>query len=232
MITVNNSDLNLPTLGGMAIEYTQGLELPLNLYVFGVGQASDRGSHFFLDPIIKNTEGENISGWLYKFLNKMGTRIEMDRNRNPKARPALGISHAMRKDNVDLATRITVFILLAMHGYVKIPEEELRALEKEEEENKKPKTKKQMQVLLNDYLSAVAQGVPPPVLPENLLNEIGINLEGVFPQPGGNIHVGWAPGNVQFHAQYVQVPSPIPVDFEDEEDDELEDFLDDEEEGP
>lgn len=120
MITVNNSDLNLPTLGGMAIEFTEGLELDKNLYVYGI--ANGNGDyHYYLDPEITDDKGNNISSWLCEFLIGMGVSCVVAHNRNPKSRPAVGISYYMRSQNIDYATRVCVFILLAMHGYIKIP---------------------------------------------------------------------------------------------------------------
>lgn len=128
-IKVNNHDLNMPTLGGMALEYTEGLNLPLDLYVFGLSDDTAGMNPLHIDSVIRDSRGRNIAPWIVKFLSTKGVKCKLGLQGKPKMRPAVGVSYTVRNNRIDYATRACVFVLLTMNGLIKIPKKDLDKLE-------------------------------------------------------------------------------------------------------
>lgn len=128
-IKVNNTDLNMPTLGGMALEYTYGLKLPLDLYVFGLSDDTAGVYPLHIDTVIRDDKGRNVAPWIVKFLVAKGVVCKLGLQGKPKMRPAVGVSYKTRNHKIDYATRACVFILLTMNGLIKIPKKDLDKLE-------------------------------------------------------------------------------------------------------
>jgi hypothetical protein len=122
MILVNHEHMNLPTLGGLASEYSEGHNLEQDIYVYGV----NGGTAFYIDDQIPNAEAIvaylNEKQITYKQgseTKRLRISVVLGLPTAPSQRPAIAVSKDFREKHIDICTRVCLFVAWTMHGKIK-----------------------------------------------------------------------------------------------------------------
>lgn len=111
-LRINANDMGMNMLPGMAYAYTNGQNLPNDLYVYGVAERN--GVHIFVDPDLPNCNE------LVQTINaKVGFYAVPYLVGSPAYRPAIGLARSVREATViELTTKVVVMALYAANGRV------------------------------------------------------------------------------------------------------------------
>lgn len=120
-IVINENDVGLNDLAGLALTYTTGHDLPNDIYIYGL--QNGRPYQVYIDSQLRHAEK------ICHFARRvMGIRCVVGLPTNPRMRPAIGMIRSFRTDHIEQATRLAVFACFAANHRVRftMPEWDIR----------------------------------------------------------------------------------------------------------